>query len=100
MKFLVLFFFPFGAFAELNKVVSIDQIEIVENGICQIRQATKVIDNGVEIAKTYHRWSVEPGGDLSQYDKRTQTICKSAWTSEVIKKYKEQLKKNIQGMGK
>jgi hypothetical protein len=77
-----------------KEVKEVDQIEAVSSGHCQIRQATKVLKNGKEISKSFHRWSVDPEGDLSQFDKRVQAICTASWTPDVIKKYKEQQKIN------
>ena len=69
----------------------IDRIEIVE-GICQIRQVTKIVKNGVEVARTFHRWAIQPEEDLSQFDGRVKSICKAAWTPDVISKHKERSK--------
>lgn len=83
-----------------KELIEVDQIEAVASGHCQIRQATKILKDGQEISKTYHRWSVEPGGDLSLFDDRVKAICKAAWTPEVIKKFKAQKKLNESRLSK
>ena len=43
----------------------IDKIEVVENGTLQVREATRILKDGDQIAQTYHRWSFAPGSDIS-----------------------------------
>ena len=65
----------------------IDKIEIVENNCIQIRTATIIEKDGVEIAKTFHRHVVNPGDDVSNEDSRVQAIANAIWTPEVIAAY-------------
>lgn len=74
----------------LNKQVKIDRIEIVENGIVQVRRATIITDNGNQVSRTYHRWCITPGEDYSNQEQKVQDICKVAHTEEVINAYKAQ----------
>jgi hypothetical protein len=74
----------------LKKETKIDKIEVVENGIVQIRQATIISENGEEIARTYHRWIIAPGDNYSAQEQQVQDICKVAHTEEVINAYKAQ----------
>lgn len=71
----------------MEKIVSIDQIEIVASGHVQVRQATRIIEDGKEIAKTYHRHVLAPGDDLSKEDARVRAIATAAWTPEVVAAY-------------
>jgi hypothetical protein len=71
----------------LSEVKVIDKIEVVENGTLQVREATKIMKDGEEIAKTYHRWSFAPGQDLSGQPAHVQAIAAAAWTPEVISAY-------------
>jgi hypothetical protein len=68
----------------LIKKVAIDEITVQENGIVLVREATKIIDGGNEISKTFHRTSYVPGSDVSETDAKVQTICAAAWTPEVV----------------
>jgi hypothetical protein len=45
----------------ITKQVVIDQTTVTENGIILYREATKIIEDGVELTKTYHRSSLAPG---------------------------------------
>ena len=75
-----------------NKVI--DKIEVVENGILQVREATRILKDGTQIAQTYHRWSFEPGSDVSEMPANVQAIAQAAWTPEVIAAYQAQLEAN------
>jgi hypothetical protein len=68
----------------IDKQVSIDKIEVLENGGVLIRQVTKIVENGEEISRSYHRSSFAPGRDVSDQDARVQAICNAVWTPEVI----------------
>lgn len=76
----------------LEKVVVIDKIEILEQGHIQVRQATKIIEDGNELSSSFHRWALSPGDDLTGQDERVISIANAIWTPEVIsaQKQKEQ----------
>jgi hypothetical protein len=71
----------------LTKSVAVDQITVTENGIILYREATRVFEDGVELSKTYHRSSLQPGQDLSGVPANVQAICNAAWTPEVVSAY-------------
>ena len=71
----------------LSEVKVIDKIEVVENGTVQVREATRILKDGEEIAKTYHRWSFTPGSDVSEMPSNVQAVAAAAWTPEVIAAY-------------
>ena len=75
----------------LEKEIKIDKIEIVENGIVQVRQATIITEDGNEISRTFHRWCIAPGEDYSTQEQQVQDICKVTHTPEVIATYQAQL---------
>lgn len=71
----------------LEKVVSVDLIEVVESGVVQVRTKTAIKEDGVEISSKFHRHTVAPGADYSQEDAKVQAICASMHTAEVIAAY-------------
>jgi hypothetical protein len=73
----------------LEKQVVVDSIEALENGIVQVRTATKIMDNGVQVSQTFHRHIVVPGQDYSNEDAKVQEICKAKHTKEAIAAYKD-----------
>lgn len=64
-----------------------DKIEVVENGIVQVRTANIVLKDGVELARNLHRHVVVPGQDYSAEDAKVQAICAAVHTQEVIDAY-------------
>jgi hypothetical protein len=68
-----------------NKVI--DKIEVVENGTVQVREVNRVLKDGGEIARNYHRWTLTPGQDVSDQAANVQAICQAAWTPEVRQAY-------------
>jgi len=81
----------------LSEVKVIDKIEVVENGTVQVREATKIMKDGEEIAKTYHRWSFVPNSDVSEMPSNVQAIAAAAWTPEIIAAYQAQQEANRLG---
>lgn len=78
-----------------NKVI--DKIEVVENGTVQVREVNRVLKDGAEIARNFHRWTLTPGQDVSDQAANVQAICQAAWTPEVIAAYQAQLEANRLG---
>ena len=63
-----------------------DKIEIVNNGtfsIVQVRTATIIKRDGVEISRTFHRHVVMPDADLLAEDADVADICASVFTQAV-----------------
>lgn len=71
----------------LTERIVIDRVEVVENNIIQVRQATVIERDGVEIARTFHRWTLCPGDDLSNQDAKIVAIANAVWTDDVIGEY-------------
>ena len=78
----------------LTETTNIDQITVTENGIVLYREATRVLRDDVEIAKTYHRSSLTPGQDLTGVPQNVVDICNVVWTPEVIAAYEAQIAAN------
>lgn len=72
----------------LTETTKIDLIEITENGHIQVRKATIIEKDGIEISRTYHRNAIPPGEDISGQDSKVQAIASVIWTSEIIDAYK------------
>ena len=72
----------------LVKKVVIDKIEVLESGSIQVRQATRVLEDGEVLSQSYHRHCLSPGDDLSGEDARVSAVAASTWTPEVVAAYK------------
>jgi len=78
----------------LSKETVVDQITVTENGIVLYRQATRIMEDGVQLSQTYHRSSLAPEADLTGVPANVVAICNVAWTPEVIAAYKAEQAKN------
>jgi hypothetical protein len=76
---------------ELTKEIAVDKIEVLENGVIQVRQITRVKEDGKELSASYHRWSLVPEDDLTGQDPKVVSIANAIWTEEVINAYKTQI---------
>jgi hypothetical protein len=72
----------------LEKVTSVDLIEVLENGSVQVRTKTAIKEDGVEISSKFHRHIVVPGADVSGQDAKVQAIAASIHTADVVAAYK------------
>ena len=63
----------------ITELSIIDKIEVLEDGHIQIRRADKVLRDGVEIAKTYHRSVLAPGDNLTNQDPRVIAVANAVW---------------------
>ena len=75
----------------LTKTTTVDQITVTENGIVLFREVTRIMEDGNEISKTYHRTSLTPGQDLTGQPANVVAICNVAWPQEVIDAYNAQV---------
>ena len=65
-----------------------DKIEVVgEFAHVQVRTATVIKRDGVEISRTFHRHVIAPGEDYSNEEAKVQAICAAVHTQEVIDAY-------------
>ena len=81
----------------LTKTITIDQITVTENGIVLYREATRIMEDGNELSKAYHRSSLTPGQNLTGIPANVAAICNVAWTAEVIAAYQAQIAENTLG---
>ena len=72
----------------LEKVTSVDLIEVIENGSIQVRTKTAIMEDGKQISGQFHRHVVAPGDDYSAEDARVKAICAAMHTPQVIAAYK------------
>lgn len=71
----------------LTKETSVDQITVSENNIVLYREATRILEDGQELSKKYHRTSLVPGQDLTGVPANVVAICNVVWTPQVIAAY-------------
>ncbi len=71
----------------ITKSTTVDQITVTENGIVLYREATRIMEDGNELSKTYHRNSLTPGQDLTGVPANVVAHCNTAWTADVVAAY-------------
>ena len=71
----------------LTKTTAVDQITVTENGVILYRNATRIMEDGVQLSQTYHRSSLTPGQDLTGVPANVVAICNAAWTADVVAAY-------------
>jgi hypothetical protein len=71
----------------LTKTTTVDQITVTENGIVLYREATRIMENDVQLSQTFHRSSLTPAQDLTGIPANVVAICNAAWTAECIAAY-------------
>ena len=75
-----------------------DKIEVVNKWNIQVRTATIIKKDGVELTRSFHRKVLTPGTldasdnlvdtNISGEDADVQAICNAAWTTQVKADYK------------
>ena len=75
-----------------------DKIEVVRKWNIQVRSATVIKKDGVELTRTFNRKVLTPGEldasdnlvdtDISGEDADVQAICNAAWTTQVKADFK------------
>ena len=63
----------------LAKETVVDKIEVLENGIIQVRSAMRVLEDGEIISQSYHRHTLAPGDDLTDEDPKVVAVANAAW---------------------
>ena len=86
----------------ITKTQENDKIEIVKKWNIQVRCASVIKEDGVELTRSFHRKTLVPGTlkggtgsdkddlvptDISGEDSDVQAICNAAWTSQVKTDY-------------
>ena len=71
----------------ITKATTVDQITVTENGIIQVRQVTRIMEDGQQLSSSYHRWSLTPGQDVTDQPANVQAIAAAAWTPAVVAAY-------------
>ena len=82
----------------ITKTLENDKIEVVKKWNIQVRTASIIKEDGVELTRTFHRKVIVPGTldssnnlvdtDISGEDADVQAICNAAWTTQVKADYK------------
>ena len=72
----------------ITKRTITDKIEIVgEYRHVQVRIATVIEEDGVELSRSFHRHVVSPTDDYSGETDEVKAVCQAVFTAEVVEAY-------------
>ena len=75
----------------ITKEKSVDSINVLLDGQMNIREVTKILEDGVQISFSYTRYILVPGADLTGQPTRVTAIANATWTDDVIDAYNEEV---------
>jgi len=76
----------------ITKELIEDKIEIVgDYKTIQVRTATVIKEDGVELNRSFHRHSLNCLDDISGESSEVQAICNAVWTDELKAAYQEHI---------
>jgi len=76
----------------ITKELIEDKIEIVgEFKNVQVRTATVIKEDGVELNRSFHRHTLNCLDDISGESSEVQAICNAVWTDELKAAYQEHI---------
>jgi len=76
----------------LTEHTQVDKIEVVgTHRHIQVRTATVIMRDGVEVSRAYHRHVVTPGADVTNEDEAVQAVAGVLHTPEVVEAYRASL---------
>ena len=82
----------------ITKELIEDKIEILgEFKHVQVRTATVIKEDGVELNRSFHRHVVNCLDDISEQSAEVQAICNAVWTDELKAAYQEHLDSQVIG---
>ena len=82
----------------ITKELIQDKIEIVgDYKRVQVRTATVIKEDGVELNRSFHRHALNCLDDISEQSAEVQAICNAVWTDELKAAYQEHLDSQVIG---
>lgn len=73
----------------MEKITSVSKIEILETGEVQVRETTRILEDGALIAETHHRHVIVPGDDFGSEDEMVKKVCRMAHTPAAKKAWRQ-----------
>jgi len=73
----------------LAETIEYDKIEVVgQYKFVQVRKATVIKKDGVELTRAYERYVLHPDSDISGQPAEVTAICNAVWTDAVKESWK------------
>ena len=73
----------------LTETTEYDKIEVIAPyKAVQVRKATIIKKDGVELTRTFERYVLQPDSDMTGQPNEVAAICNAAWTPEIKEAWK------------
>ena len=77
----------------LAETIEYDKIEVVgQFKNVQVRKATVIKKDGVELTRSFERYVLQPDSDISGEPTEVQAVCNAVWTDTIKAAWTEHLK--------
>ena len=79
----------------LAESIEYDKIEVVgQYKAVQVRKATVIKKDGVELTRTFERYVLNPDDDVSKEPAEVKAVCDAVWTDAVKDAWKKKLEED------
>jgi hypothetical protein len=76
----------------ITKTLETGMISILADGQLQVREDTVIIEDEVELSRTYFRTTYAPTTDIETItNPKVKAVAKLVWTPKVIQTYKDKI---------
>ena len=76
----------------LAESIEYDKIEVVgEYKAVQVRKATVIKKDGVELTRSFERYVLQPDADVSKEPAEVKAVCDAVWTDTIKDAWKKKL---------
>lgn len=79
----------------LEKIKVISQIEITELSQIQVRESTRILEDGKVLSESFNRYVLNPADDLTGQPAKVVSLANALWTPEVVAKYQEVISQQV-----
>jgi len=84
----------------LAESIEYDKIEVVGKfKTVQVRKATVITKDGVELTRSFHRYMLNSDQDISGEPAEVQAVCNAVWTDAIKAAWIEEQKKTSHPVG-
>ena len=74
----------------LTESIEYDKIEVVgQYKKVQVRKATVIKKDGVELTRSFHRHVLNPDADISKEPEDVKAVCNAVWTDAIKDSWKK-----------
>lgn len=76
----------------ITKRAEFGKIEILPDGVIQLREDTIIEEDGIELSRTYHRSVLEPSTEKAHPNARVAAVAAALWTPDVVQAFEDKKK--------